>query len=147
MGEYEYLWNERKNLLVSSIKIGAIIGLCITLVLTITLSNLEVLERIAFFFVTLLGMAFGISIIVVVGRLIFSNHTSSEISRGALAGFMHGIWMTICGLFTSGIVGLFIGLALCLVFGSVFGVVLIGYSIYLPISSIYLYIQYKKEIA
>lgn len=99
MGEYEYLWNERKDFLLSSTKIGAIATVCVTILTIIALLYN--------------GMDFG---------------------------------STVLTILTGGWIGLVVGLFLCIVFVWVFGAVVIGYAIYLPISSIYLYVMYKNEI-
>ena len=146
MGEYEYLWNERKEFLLSSLKIGAIATVCICVfgLIAIISAGTPWWQAILALLVMMIPSILIVVPAVAVGRLVFG---SGVIGGGAITRFLNGIWMMIWGILTGGWFGLVIGLLLCMIFVWVFGAVVIGYAIYLPISSIYLYVKYKKEIA
>lgn len=146
MGEYEYLWNERKDFLLSSVKIGAIATVCVTILTIIALlyNGMDFGPTVLTMLLVMILLFLIITPAVAVGRLVFGN---GKVGGGIITNFLHGVWSTVWGILTGGWIGLVIGLFLCMVFAGVFCAVVIGYAIYLPISSIYLYIMYKNEIA
>ena len=144
MGYYESAWKDRKSFLFSSMLIGAVLAIAFAVFMAFNLT-----EGYSFFEnvmgvigVALIGFVV-FSALVAVGRLVFFKNAAGG---NFATNFVNGVWLTIVSMITGGWFGLVIGLLLCFVFLWLFAIVVIGYAVYLPISSIYLFIRYKKEV-
>ena len=151
MGYYESEWNERKSFLFKSMLIGAILAIALTILLGIFAFKSEEVYTagtVVQMILTLIAVAFVgflyLSAIVAVMRMVMSK---SSVGGGIVTNFIRGFWLTVIGMFTGGWIGIVIGFLLMIVFIYLFVFVAFGYAIYLPISSIYLYIRYKREKA
>lgn len=142
MGTYTMRWEERKSFLFSSMIIGAVIAVIFTVLLATNISGgfLEnVLPLIAFTLMAFLVL----TAIVAVGRLVFGKSAGGNFATNAV----NGLWGAVINTITGGGIGLVIGLLIFFVFFGLFMIVAVYYAVYLPVSSVYLFIKHKQELA
>lgn len=149
MKSYEMLWNERKSFLFSSMAAGGVIAIFLGVLATaIMIYENKMMDGFVGNVFEIIGSTLLLFIMfsacIAVGRLVFGK---SSVGGNFATNMVHGFWVTVVNTITGGWLGLMLGLFLCFVFFWLFMAVTIGYSIYLPVSSIYLYVKYKKEIA
>lgn len=142
MNYYEMRWNERKEFLKSSSIIGTIAALLFTMWVAISSgfsSIAEVFEAVLTFVV----LALLFTAIIVVTRMM-RNHGGA--GKGFAINMVNGLWIAAINAFTGSGIGIVIGLFLMFIFFWLFLIVAAIYAIYFPISTIYFYVMYKKQI-
>ena len=143
MGTYTALWMERKKFLLSSMIIGAILTVLIAVwMLTDIPEGRTVISLALEFVATVIGLFLFFTAVVAVGRMVFGK---SSVGSNFATNVIIGFWSTIIGIMRGGVFGIVIGMLLMIVYWFLFVIVAVGYSIYLPISSIYYYVMYRKE--
>lgn len=141
MDYYEMRWNERKRLLISSSIIGSIAALLLIVwgVVTMGFSSITEVFQAA---VALVFLALLFTAIIVIVRMI-KNGTG----EGFAINMLNGFWMVVINSFSASMIGMVIGLFMMVVFFWLFLIVAAIYAMYFPISTIYFYVKYKKEVA
>ena len=142
MGTYTALWMERKKFLFSSMIIGAIITVVLAVVMLFNPPEGTMIELVFSYIATVVGLFLFFTAVVAVGRLVFGKGSAGgNFATNVIVGF----WSTIIGIIRGGVFGIVIGMFLMIVFTFLFAVVAAGYAIYLPISSVYYFVMYRKE--
>ena len=145
MGTYTVLWMERKSFLFSSMIVGAILTVAIAIWMLTDIPEGRTFISLAFEFVaTVIGLFLFFTAVVAVGRMVFGK---SSVAGNFATNVIVGFWSTIIGIIRGGVFGIVIGMFLMIVFAFLFAVVAAGYAIYLPISSIYYFVMYRRECA
>lgn len=142
MGTYTIRWKERKAFLFSSMVIGAVLAVCFAVFMALNVTGDFWENALPLVMVTLISF-FLFTAIVAVGRLVFGKSSGGNFATNAV----NGLWGAVISAVTGGGVGLVIGLLIFFVFMWLFAIVAVYYAIYLPASSIYLFVMSKKEIA
>lgn len=142
MDNYEMRWNERKGFLVSSLIIGSIAAILVIIwgIITTGVSDVGEFFQVIFAFV-FLDLLF--TAIIVMIRMIKNN---GSIGGGFAINMLNGLWTTVINAFTGSWLGIVIGLLMMVVFFWLFLFVAAIYAIYIPISTIYIYVMYKKQV-
>lgn len=145
---YEERWIERKSFLRSSTIIGAILAAAFSIWAMIEgIKNSdglkEILSTILGSLVVFIIFLLIFSALIAVGRLIFGGSTGGNLVTNAMNGF----WVMCISTVTSGGIGMVIGAIMFFGFVFLFMAVAAGFAVYLPISSIYLYVMYRQEMA
>ena len=142
MGQYEQAWEERKGFLFSSLLIGGAIALVTTILMvanTGICSGQGIFGAILTFWVTMIVFSFIFVPTVAIIRLMGAK------ASGFAIGLLVGLWTTmISSLFDFG-PGMILGIIEMFLFFTLFAIVAAGYSIYLPVSSIYYFIRSQME--
>ena len=142
MGQYEQAWEERKGFLFSSLLIGGAIALVTTILMvanTGICSGQGFFGAILTFWVTMIVFSFIFVPTVAIIRMMGAK------ASGFAIGLLVGLWTTmVSSLFDFG-PGMILGLIEMLLFFTLFAIVAAGYSVYLPISSIYYFIRSRME--
>ncbi|MBP3569623.1 MAG: hypothetical protein J6K04_10710 [Lachnospiraceae bacterium] len=142
MGTYTVRWEERKSFLFSSMVIGAVLAVCFAALL-LYLGKDEIMENLLPVIGTALISFLLFTAIIAVGRLVFGKNAGGNFATNAV----NGLWCAVINSVTGGGIGLVIGLLIFFIFFWLFLIVAAYYAIYLPISSVYLFIKHKQEVA
>ena len=142
MGQYEAAWEERKGFLFSSLLIGGAIALVTTILMV---ANTGICSGNGFF----VGVLTFLVTLAVFSVIFVPSVAIIRMMGGKATGFgigiLVGLWTTmISSLFDFG-PGMILGLIELATFCMLFCVFAAGYSVYLPISSIYYFIRCRME--
>lgn len=144
MGNYTQQWNERKKFLLINLIISSVLALGLTIWGVI--SSIDSIETISDWLlvpVLYIGIDLSLFSCISVIRIVWGKSSFNSFGTNMVAG----LWATLMGCFTGGWVTLILGLFLLMVFGFLLAVVILFYMIYLPVSSVYLFIRAKAEHA
>ena len=143
MNNYEMLWNERKQFLKVNSMIGAILSVGLNIWFYKDSFGISAFWKCgglgSLIFTTLLGFLLFTACISIARMMKEQGQT------GLLIGFLTGFLSVIIRTAKTGVVGLSFGMVMMFVFGGLFLIVAAGYSVYLPVSSIYRFVKYKQE--
>ena len=146
MNTYTTKWNERKKFLFSSTIIGA--ALAILFLVFFIISNGPgsrfALEDILFAFLFFLVLVLIFTPLILVGRLVFSKNS---IGGSFATNTISGLFYMAMDMMSGGYIRATIGVFMFVLFGALFLLTVAIYVVYLPVSTIYFYVMYKKEHA
>ncbi len=141
MGYYEAAWEERKGFLVKSVIIGGIIALVTDIMMAASgaFSNGGIMTLVGGFILVFLVFSMVFIPMVAIIRMMRGK------AKGFGIGILGGLWtMIVSSIFDFG-PGMVLGVLELMLFGVLFMIVALGYSVYLPVSSIYYFVRCKME--
>lgn len=142
MNYYQKKWEERKRFLKSTCIISTIITIVIFVATLFCSAGFETIWEIVFIPIMFLGMDVVFTAYVAVFRMVFGK---SNIGRGIGANMLRSFWTLIVSSCFYSIPGMCLGLLLMVVFCFLLMICGVWYAIYLPITTIYYYLQARKE--
>lgn len=145
MTTYTERWNERKKYLFSSMLIGAVLAVVFLIFIFFEGTGSHfTLEDILWACIYFLVAFVIITPVILVGRLVFSKNS---IGGSFATNMISGLFFMAVDMMSGGYIRATIGIFMFMIFGALFLLTVAIYVVYLPVSTMYLYVMYKKERA